>query len=92
MIKKELVSSKQLFLIGYTNIKAIDYETNNIVKKTFSIFHLKMEYCQLCERARGVARHRSTAKDHILTNDILTKNVLSGILKADIAEPFPILV
>lgn len=51
-----------------------------------------MEYCQLCERARGVARHRSTAKDHILTNDILTKNVLSGILKADIAEPFPILV
>ena len=44
--KKDLVSSKQLFIIGDMNINSRDYETNSIVEN-FLILPLRMEYSKL---------------------------------------------
>ena len=44
--KKDLVSSKQLFIIGDRNMNSRDYETNSIVEN-FLILPLRMEYSQL---------------------------------------------
>ena len=48
MRKKDLVSSKQLFIIGDININSRDYETNSIVEN-FLILPLRVEYSQLLQ-------------------------------------------
>ena len=78
VIKKDLVSEKQLFVIGDINVSSLDYESNNTVKKIFNII----------TRPTRVTRHSWTVIDHIVTNAILTKNISSGIVKTDISDLF----
>ena len=87
VIKKDLVSEKQLFVIGDININSLDYEFNNIVKNIFNA-SFKNGMFTVITRPTRVTSHSSTVIAHILTNTILTKNIPSGIVKTDISNHF----
>ena len=46
--KKDLVSSRQLFIIGDRNINSLNYEAN-IIGENFLILPLRKEYAQLLQ-------------------------------------------
>ena len=86
LVKKDLVSEKQLFVIGDININSLDYEFNNIVKNFLSASFKYVMFPVITKPTR-VTRHNSAVIDHILTNVILNRN---RIMKTDISDHFPI--
>ena len=88
VIKKKLVYEEQLFENSGININSLDYESNNLAKNFFLAL-FKNGMFLVITKLTSVTRHRSTVRDHILTNAILTKRISSGIVKTDISDHFP---
>ena len=69
MIKKDLISSKQLFIIDDENTNSPGYETNNIAKNFFNASFKNVIFRAIARPTRTTT-DSLTAAEHILTNAI----------------------
>ena len=81
--------SKLFYLVGDLNLNVLDYDVNEKVKKFLSLT-FQHGLLPVINKPTGVTKTTITAIDHINTNSVLSNDIKTGILKADISDHFPI--
>ena len=76
-------------MVGGLNINSFDYDNNALVKKFFNLI-FQSGFLSLIQNATRVTRTTATATDHIITHAMLESIMLSGIIKTNISDRFPI--
>ena len=70
-------------------MKALDYNTNKVVKNIFDqVF--QNGFSPFIQRPSRVIKASGTKIDHFLTNRVIENEVQSRIIKSDISDHFPI--
>ena len=72
-------TDKTCFLVGDLNLNLIDYESN-----------AKHSLVPIVNKPTRVAKNNATLIDYIITNSFTDQENLTGILKTDISNHFPI--
>ena len=84
-------SSKQIHLTGDFNLNLLDYKTNAKVKSYLDLI-FSHSFIPLINRPTRISKHNATIIDHILTNAFINKTYLTGVLKTDISDHFPVVL
>ena len=91
---KKILSSnkhrnKAVYLTGDFNLNLLDYETNAKVKSYLNIL-FSHSFIPLINKPTRISKHNATVIDHLLTNTFIDKSYLTGIVKTDISDHFPV--
>ena len=82
-------SNKLFYATGDFNLKVLNYNKNEKVTK---FLNLTFEYgfVPVINKPTRVTKNTATATDHIITNSLLHRAIITAILKLDISDHFPI--
>ena len=89
IIDKASKEKKKILLVGDFNINSLDYSINYNVKN-FIDFMFSKGVIPLVNRPTRVTKNTATCIDHIYTNSYHDQNILSGIIKNDLSDHFPV--
>ena len=86
---KSKTTDKTCFLVGDLNLNLIDYQSNAKVRNflTFTFHHSLFPIVN--KPTRGT-KNNATLIDYIITNSFTDQENLTGILKTDVSDHFPI--
>ena len=80
---------KPFYLTGDLNLNLLDYGTNTKVKSYLNIL-FSHSFIPLINKPTRIFKNNATVIDHILTNTFINENYLTGIVKTDISDHFPV--
>ena len=86
-----LKENKKIFVVGDFNINSLDYSTNSKVIFFINLMFSKGIMLSVINRPTRVCK-KSICVDHIYTNSFMKEELLSGIIKADISDHFPVFI
>ena len=91
---KNILSSKKhntkpIYLTGDFNLNLLDYKTSTKVKSYLNII-FSHSFIPLINKPTRISKNNATIIDHLLTNTFINKNYLTGIVKTDITDHFPV--
>ena len=86
-----LKENKKIFFVGDFNINSLDYSTNSKVKNFINLMYSK-GMLSVINRPTRVCKKSMSCIDHIYTNSFMTEELLSGIIKSDISDHFPVFI
>ena len=84
-------TNKPIYLTGDFNLNLLDYNTNAKVKSYLNIMFAR-SFVPLINKPTRISKNNSTIIDHILTNAFINVNYVTGIVKTDISDHFPVFV
>ena len=82
---------KHRMFAGDFNMNVLDYEYNGKVKSFFDLMYQR-NLIPTINKPTRVGKYSATAIDHIITDYVLTCDFKTAILKADLADHFPIVI
>ena len=85
------LNNKHIYLLGDYNINALLYNEDNKIKEFFNMMFAH-GMISIINKPTRVSRKSATAIDHIFTNNFFDRSVLTGIIKYDLSDHFPIFV
>ena len=88
---KLIRENKKLFIVGDFNINCLDYTTNSKTKKFMNHMFSK-GMLSVVNRPTRVTKTSSSCIDHIYINSYFDRDILSGIIKTDLTDHFPIFI
>ena len=77
------------YITGDFNLNLLDYKTNIKVKSYLNTVFAH-SFVPLINKPTRTSHNNATVIDHILSNTFLNKNYLTGIVKTDISDHFPV--
>ena len=91
---KNIISAKNhnrkpFYLTGDLNLNLLDYKTNTKVKSYLNLLY-SHSFIPLINKPTRISKHNATVIDHILTNTFINEDYLTGIVKTDISDHFPV--
>ena len=87
-LAKSKTTDKTCFLVGDLNLNLIDYQSNAKVR---DFVNLIFQYLvPIVNKPTRVTENNATLIDYIITNSFMDQENLTGILKTDISDHFPI--
>ena len=81
--------NKPIYITGDLNLNLLDYKTNAKVKSYLNIIFAH-SFIPLIYKPTRISKNNATVIDHLLTNTFINENYLTGIVKTDITDHFPI--
>ena len=81
--------NKPFYITGDFNLNLLDYKTNTKVKSYLNMIFAH-SFIPLINKPTRVSRNNATLIDHILTNTFMSEKYLTGIIKTDISDHFPV--
>ena len=91
IFKKLLKKNKKIFFLGDFNINSLDYTTNDKVRKFIDLMFSK-GMLSVINRPTRISKNKFSCIDHIYTNSFLNSSIISGIVKTDISDHFPVFI
>ena len=93
-ILKKILSPKKhknnpIYITGDLNLNLLDYNSNAKVKSYLNIIFAH-SFIPLINKPTRISRNNATIIDHLLTNTFINENYLTGIVKTDISDHFPV--
>ena len=86
-----LKGKKNIFFVGDFNINSLDYSTNS--KAKYFVDHMFSKGMLLViNRPTRVFKQSMTCIDHIYTNSFINQELLSGVIKTDLSDHFPVFI
>ena len=82
-------TDKTCFLVGDLNLNLIDYQSNAKVRNFVNLI-FQHSLVPIVNKPTRVTKNNATLIDYIITNSFTDQENLSGILKTDISDHFPI--
>ena len=83
--------NKKVFFIGDFNMNSLDYTTNDKVRKFIDLM-FSNGMLSVINRPTRISQNKFSCIDHIYTNSVINSNTISGIVKTDISDHFPIFI
>ena len=87
---KSKTTDKTCFLVGDLNLNLIDYQSNAKVRDFLNLI-FQHALVPIENKPTRVTKNNATLIDYIITNSFMDQENLTGILKTDISDHFPIL-
>ena len=88
-LAKSKTTDKKCFLVGNLNLNLIDYQSNAKVRDFVNLI-LQHSLIPIVNKPTRVTKNNATLFDYITTNTFMDQENLTGILKTDIPDHFPI--
>ena len=88
-LAKFKTTNKTCFLVGDLNLNLIDYQSNGKVRN-FVNFIFQHSLVPIVNKPTKVTKNNATLIDYIIANSFTDQENLTGILKTDISDHFPI--
>ena len=82
-------TDKTCFLVGDLNLNLIDYQSNVKVRNFVNLM-FQHSLVPIVSKPTRVTKNNATLIDYIITNSFTDQENLTGILKTDISDHFPI--
>ena len=82
-------TDKTCFLVGDLNLNLIDYQSNAKVRNFVNLI-FQHSLVPIVNKPTRVTKNNATLIDYIITNSFTDQENLTGILKTDISDHFPI--
>ena len=82
-------TDKTCFLVGDLNLNLIDYQSNAKVRNFVNLI-FQHSLVPIVNKPTRVTKNNATLIDYIITNSFTDQKNLTGILKTDISDHFPI--
>ena len=82
-------TDKICFLVGDFNLNLIDYQSNGKVRDFVNLI-FQHSLVPIVNKPTRVTKNNATLNDYIITNSFMDQENLTGILKTDISDHFPI--
>ena len=82
-------TAKTCFLVGDLNLNLIDYQSNAKVRNFVNLI-FQHSLVPIVNKPTRVTKHNAALIDYIITNSFTDQENLTGILKSDISDHFPI--
>ena len=83
--------NQKLFFVGDFNINSLDYANNSKVKGFIDLMFSK-GFLSLINKPTRVSKHSSSCIDNIYTNSFINQDLLTGIIKTDLTDHFPVFI
>ena len=83
--------NKKLFIVGDFNINSLNYSTNSKVKR-FIDYMFSKGSLSVINRPTRITKTSISCIDHIYVNSYYNQDILSGIIKTDLSDHFPIFI
>ena len=84
--------NKKIFFVGDFNINSFDYSTNSKVKSFIDHMFSKKGMLSVINKPTRISKNSMTCIDHIYTNSFINQELLTGIIKTDISDHFPVFI
>ena len=81
--------NKHFYITDDFNLNLLDYKTNTKVKSYLNMIFAH-SFIPLINKPTRISRNNATLIDHILTNTFMSEKYLTGIIKTDISDHFPV--
>ena len=92
-LKKILVprnyNNKPIYITGDFNLNLLDYKSSSKVKSYLNIL-FSHNFIPIINKPTRISKNNATLIDHILTNSFMKENDLTGIIKTDLSDHFPV--
>ena len=88
-LAKSKTTDKTCFLVGDLNLNLIDYQSNAKVRNFVNLI-FQHSLVPIVNKPTRVTKNNATLIDYIITNSFTDRENLTGILKTDISDYFPI--
>ena len=88
-LAKSKTTDKTCFLVGDLNLNLIDYQSNAKVRDFVNLI-FQHSLVPMVNKPTRVTKNNATLIDYIITNSFMDQENLTGILKTDISDHFPI--
>ena len=88
-LAKSKTTDKTCFLVGDLNLNLIDYQSNAKVRNFVNLI-FQHSLVPIVNKPTRVTKNNATLIDYIITNSFTDQENLTGILKTDISDHFPI--
>ena len=88
-LAKSKTTGKTCFLVGDLNLNLIDYQSNAKVRDFVNLI-FQHSLVPIVNKPTRVRKSNATLIDYIITNSFMDQENLTGILKTDISDHFPI--
>ena len=88
-LAKYKTGDKICFLVGDLNLSLIDYQSNATVRNFVNLI-FQHSLVPIVHKPIKVTKNNATLTDYIITNSFTDQENLTGILKTDISDHFPI--
>ena len=82
-------NNKTVYLTGDFNLNLLDYKDSAKVKSYLNIM-FSHSFIPLINKPTRISKFNATVIDHILSNSFIDQNYLTGIVKTDISDHFPV--
>jgi len=82
-------NNKHVYLTGDFNINLLEHASSNNVNIYLNTL-LAHNFIPIINKPTRVNKHSATIIDHIITNNLKSKHIYTGIIKTDISDHFPI--
>ena len=90
-LAKSKTTDKTCFLVGDLNLNLIDYQSNAKVRNFVNLI-FQNSLVPIVNKPTRVTKSKVTLIDYIITNSFTEQENLTGILKSDISDHFPIFI
>ena len=87
-LAKSKTTDKTCFLVGDLNLNLIDYQSNAKVRDFVNLI-FQHSLVPIVIKPTRVTKNNATLTDYIITNSFMDQENLTGILKTDISDHFP---
>lgn len=88
-LSKTCKTNKRIFLAGDFNLNVLDYKINHKVKNFLNEMY-QYSCLPTINKPTRVTKKSASAIDHVITNSFINEKILTGIIKSDISDHFPI--
>ena len=88
-LAKSKTTDKTCFLVGNLNLNLIDYRSNAKVRNFVNLI-FQHSFVPIVNKPTRVTKNNATLLDYIITNSFNDQENLTGVLKTDISDQFPI--
>ena len=83
------INNKPIYITGDFNLNLLDYKTNAKVKSYLNMI-FSHSFIPLINKPTRISKNNATVIDHLLTNKFINEKYLTGIVKTDISDHFPV--
>ena len=89
VLAKSKTTDKTCFLVGDLNLNLIDCQSNAKVRDVVNLI-CQHSLVPIVNKPTRVTKNNATLIDYIITNSFMHQENLTGVLKTDISDHFPI--
>ena len=91
IFERNLHKNQKMFFLGDYNLNCLDYEKNTKVR---SFLNLLFSYGMIptINKPTRITKNTATAIDNIFINSFFNSSLMTGIIKTDISDHFPIFI